>query len=137
MRRGAHPKICRPRLRNDSSRPRRLTATYFVEWVLGTDREDQQLPVQTSWDATCSTVMARNSWNSGYGGPVAFAASNPSAVSYSGDRTQFLGRNGTAAQPAALGRVRLDNRTGAGLDPSAALQVAVTIDQGKTAEVVF
>ena len=39
------------------------------------------------------------------------------ASSYSGDRTQFLGRNRTACDPASLERVRLDNRTGARLDP--------------------
>src|SRR5205823_8353341 len=41
-------KACRLRLRNDSSRPRRLTVTLFAEWLLGANREDQQPHVQTS-----------------------------------------------------------------------------------------
>ena len=36
-------KICRLRLQNESARQRRLTVTYYAEWVLGPTREDQQL----------------------------------------------------------------------------------------------
>jgi cyclic beta-1,2-glucan synthetase len=131
-------KICRLLLRNDSSRPRRLTVTYFAEWVLGNDREEQQLHVQTSWDAKSHALLARNSWNNGsYAGSVAFAASSPAASSYSGDRANFLGRNGSYATPDGLQRSKLDNRTGAGMDPAAALQVTLRLDRGQQAEVIF
>jgi len=134
---GAPLKICRLRLRNDSSRPRRLTATYFAEWVLGSEREQEQLHVETRWDGQCGAVLASNSWNPAYAGSVAFAAASPPADSYSGDRTQFLGRNGSPAQPAAMEHARLDNRTGAALDPAAALQVRLTIEPGARSEVIF
>ena len=130
-------KVCRLRLRNDSSRSRRLTATYYAEWVLKTEREEQQLHVQTSWDETCGALIARNVWNGPYAGSLAFAAASPAARSYTGDRAQFLGRNGSPARPAALGRSRLDNRTGAGLDPAAAVQVEVRIEPGREVDVTF
>ncbi|HXA50806.1 MAG TPA: glycosyl hydrolase family 65 protein, partial [Candidatus Acidoferrum sp.] len=130
-------KVSRLRLRNDSSRPRRLTATYFAEWVLKTEREDQQLHVQTSWDAVSGALLANNAWNGPYAGMTAFAAASPAARSYSGDRAQFLGRNGTFARPAAMARARLDNRTGAGLDPAAALQVTLRIEPGAQVDVIF
>src|SRR6202051_38895 len=43
-------KICRLKLRNESSRQRRLTVTWYAEWTLGSNREDEQIHVQTSRD---------------------------------------------------------------------------------------
>ena len=130
-------KVYRLRLRNHSNRRRRLTVTYFAEWVLGSDREEQQLHVQTTYDQPCGAILATQAWTGSFTSSVGFAASSPQAASYSGDRTQFLGRNGSRRKPAALARIRLDNRTGAGLDPAAALQVPVTIEPDDQVEVVF
>ncbi|HXP88164.1 MAG TPA: glucoamylase family protein [Bryobacteraceae bacterium] len=130
-------KVYRLRLRNDSGRQRRLTVAYFAEWVLGSVREDQQVHVQTTFDQPSGAILARQFWNGNHAGYPAFAAASPRASSYSGDRTLFLGRNNLDPKPAALGRARLDNRTGAGLDPAAALQLSVTIEPGNQMEVTF
>jgi cyclic beta-1,2-glucan synthetase len=130
-------KICRLRLRNDSGRPRRLTVTYYAEWVLGPTREDQQLNVQTSRDEQSGALIATQTWAGSFTRNVAFAATSPRAATYSGDRTQFLGRNNVGGKPFALGRVRLDNRTGAGLDPAAVMQLPVALDTGQQADVIF
>ena len=130
-------KVYRLRLRNDSSRRRRLTVWYFAEWVLGASREDQQPHIQTLYDAESGGVFARQSWNGTRPNQLAFAASSPRAMSYSGDRTSMLGRNRSAASPAFLERARLDNRIGAAFDPAAGLQLEVSIERGGQAEVVF
>lgn len=130
-------KVMRLRLRNDSGRSRRLTVTFFAEWVLGGTREDQQCRVQTTYDETIGAVLAQQSWTGSYTGQIAFAAASPRAASFSGDRTQFLGRNGSSGRPAGLGRTRLDNRVGAGLDPAAILQVPVSLNAGERLEVTF
>jgi cyclic beta-1,2-glucan synthetase len=130
-------KVFRLRLRNDSGRARRLTATFYAEWVLGGSREDQQLHVQTSRDEPSGALLARQYWTGSYTDRIAFAAAHPRAVSWSGNRTNFLGRNGSSGKPAGLGRARLDNRVGAGLDPSAALQLPISLEPGQSAEVIF
>ncbi|MCC7157393.1 MAG: cyclic beta 1-2 glucan synthetase, partial [Bryobacterales bacterium] len=130
-------KVCRLRLRNSSSRVRRLTVTYYAEWVLGTVREETGRHVRTSWDEESGAVLATQTWNGSTAGQIAFAASSPRAESYSGDRTRFLGRDGTASRPDALDRKRLDNRAGAGLDPAAALQFTLKIMPGQQQEAVF
>ena len=123
-------KVYRLRLRNDSSRARKLSIVYFADWVLGGMRENGQLHLQTSHDAQSGAVLARQYWNGAYTGHVAFASSSPAAVSYSGDRGQFLGRNRSVSRPAALERARLDNRTGVAMDPGVALQVEVSLEMG-------
>jgi cyclic beta-1,2-glucan synthetase len=130
-------KILLLKLVNDSGGPRRLTVTYSAEWVLGSVREDQQLHVRTTHDEACGAVFAQQHWSQVYAGHVAFAAASPRATSWSGDRTSFLGRNGSIARPAALDRTRLDNRTGAGADPAAVLQVPVVMQAGQEFEIVF
>ncbi len=130
-------KVFRLRLRNDSGRPRRLTVTFFAEWVLGGTREDQQLHVQTSRDEATGALLARQCWTGSYTERIAFAAASPRAASYSGHRTPFLGRNGCVRKPSALGWSRLDNRVGAGLDPAAALQIPLSLDVGQTWEGIF
>ncbi len=130
-------KVCRLRLRNDSSRPRRITVTWFNDWVLGSSREDQQLHIQTSRDDASGAILARQYWSGSWRGQFAFAASSPKANSWSSDRVQVLGRGGSTGNPAALQRVRLDNRAGAGTDPCAALQTCVRLDRGQQIEVIF
>jgi cyclic beta-1,2-glucan synthetase len=130
-------KVCRLRLRNDSSRKRRLTITSFAEWTLGSNREDQQLHIQSSRDEESGALLARQYWNGSSRGHWAFAASNPKASSWSCDRAQFLGRDGSRSNPAALDRVRLDNRAGTGADPCAAQQIGVILERGQQKEVVF
>jgi cyclic beta-1,2-glucan synthetase len=130
-------KICRLRLRNDSSRPRRLTVTWFCEWVLGSLREQQVPHIVTSFDETSGAVLARQRWSPDGVEGLAFAASAPPAESYSGDRRAFLGRNGSRANPAALRSTRLNNFCGPDLDPAAVLQLSVAIPVGGETEVVF
>ncbi len=129
--------IKRLRLRNDSSRLRRLSVTFYAEWTLGTDREKTAMHVVTSWDARSRSLLAVNRYHPDDGERVAFAALTPPPHSTSGDRTEFIGRNRTAANPAALQRVWLSGRTGAGLDPCAALQIKLDLAPGQDEEVAF
>lgn len=130
-------KVCRLRLRNDSSRRRRLTVTWFAEWTLGSNRESQQLHIQSSRDEESGALLARQYWNGSARGHWAFAASNPKASSWTCDRGQFLGRDGSRSSPAALDRARLDNRAGAVPDPCAAQQVSVVLERGQEQVVIF
>ena len=133
---GGEPvKLQRLRLRNDSSGHRTLSVTYYVEWTLGENRESSQMHVVTQWDDDIQALIARNRYHPDYGNRVAFAALSPPAESYSGDRTTFLGRNRSMGNPAAMERVRLSRRTGAGFDPCAALQVTIELAPGERSEI--
>ncbi len=131
-------KISRLTLTNESGRSRRLSVTAYVEWVLGVSRSAAAPFIVTELDAETRAIFARNTWNSDFGGRVAFADLGGSQTAWTGDRTEFLGRNGTLDHPAALERRnRLSARVGAGLDPCGALQATVELRRGERAEVVF
>ncbi|HEY3932464.1 MAG TPA: glucoamylase family protein, partial [Verrucomicrobiae bacterium] len=125
------------KLKNNSERRRRLSLTSFTEWVLGETRQKNTMHVVTEIDPQTSALFARNPYNTDFEGRVAFMASSELARFYTADRTEFLGRNGTLAQPAALRRTRLSGKIGAGLDPCAALQVQIEMEPGQEREIAF
>lgn len=130
-------RIQRLTLSNHSTKIRHLSLTTYTEWVLGGNREDTEMHIITEWDATNQALFAYNRYNSDFGNYVAFVYSTMPINSYTGDRTEFIGRNQTTSNPAALLRKALSGHTGAALDPCAALQVLVEIKQGGVREVDF
>ncbi|MBN1594457.1 cyclic beta 1-2 glucan synthetase [candidate division FCPU426 bacterium] len=125
------------KLRNLSGRPRRLTGTGYVEWVLGELRPKTFMHLVTEMDPQCNAVFARNPFNTEFSGRVAFFDVNDAKRSFTGDRMEFIGRNGRLKTPAAMGRSRLSNRVGPALDPCAGLQMAFEMAEGEEKEIVF
>ncbi len=130
-------KVLLLKLSNVGGRVRHLSATYYAEWVLGTSREAAAMSVVTEVDPEAGLLLARNAFNTDFGKAVAFVDVDRRPRTLTADRTEFLGRLGSVASPAALTRTELSNRTGAGLDPCAALQAGIVLQPGEETEVVF
>jgi cellobiose phosphorylase len=125
------------KLRNSSGRPRRLSVTGYWEWVLGELRQNSMMHVQTEVDLKTGALLARNFYNTEFPGRIAFVDVSDVSRTLTGDRREFLGRNGSLSQPAALKRTRLSGKVGAGLDPCAAVQVAFDLPDGQERETCF
>ena len=131
-------KISRLTLTNHSSRARSLSVTAYLDWVLGTSRSGSAPYVTTEMDATTGAMFARNSWSRDFGNRIAFADLAGAQTGWTGDRREFLGRNGAPDRPAALvRREALSGRTGAAFDPCCALQTTLVIPAGSQASVVW
>ena len=125
------------KISNESGRARKLTATGYVEWVLGDMREKSAMHVSTSLDANSGAIFASNPFNGEFNERVAFFDVDGRTRSLTADRKEFIGRNGSLASPAAMSRTRLSGKVGAGLDPCAALQVEFELGAGQSREVIF
>ncbi|MDQ2990649.1 MAG: cyclic beta 1-2 glucan synthetase, partial [Pseudomonadota bacterium] len=125
------------KLRNDSTVPRKLSVTGYVEWVLGDLRPKQAMHVVTELDPLSGALFARNAYNTEFTGRVGFFQVEAQNRSVTADRNEFIGRNRNLANPAAMNRARLSGKVGAGLDPCAAIQVMIELQPGQERELVF
>jgi cyclic beta-1,2-glucan synthetase len=124
-------------LTNDSSELRRLSVFGYVEWVMGPPRSGERRFVLTDHDEDTDAVIAANRYNADFSEAVSFLRATERARSFTGDRTEFVGRNRTLQSPAALFRPGLGGRVGAGLDPCGALQIAVALAPGDSRTITF
>jgi cellobiose phosphorylase len=125
------------KLRNDSGRPRRLSATAYVEWVLGDQRAKSAPTVVTNTDPGTGALFACNPYSTEFADRVAFLDADDMTGTVTGDRAEFIGRNGTLQRPAAMGRARLSGKLGATLDPCAAIQIPFDLFAGQEREITF
>ncbi|MBI3468568.1 MAG: cyclic beta 1-2 glucan synthetase [Planctomycetes bacterium] len=130
-------KFYKLKITNRSGRPRQLTVTGFWELVLGDSRSKSLLHVVTETDPTSGAILARNVYSPEFGDQVAFVNCSETVRTHTGDRAEFLGRNGKLANPSAMRRVRLSGRVGAGYDPCAAFQAPLTLEDGQERIITF
>ena len=125
------------KLRNNSSRLRRISATGYVEWVLGDIRSRNQMHIITEMDTRSGAILATNLYNTEFGERVAFFDVDDANKFYTADRAEFIGRNGVMSNPEAMNKTRLSGRVGATLDPCAAVQVVFDLAEDEEHEVIF
>src|SRR6185437_4188121 len=91
---------------------------------------------RTSCDPELGAIFAQNTFDPEFADWVAFTALSERVIGHTGDRREFIGRNGAPSAPAALARTvsasgsasarsSLRGAVGVGLDPCAALQCAI------------
>ena len=145
-------KVIQLRLQNKSAEQRHLSITYYAEWVLGVQRSANASFIITEWDDSARLLLARNAYQKEFHGTYAFlgaysqteASVGPPAsaefeaqqnidfgdVSWTADRSEFLGRNGTWENPAAMARERLSGQTGPLYDTCGAVQTKLILEPG-------
>jgi cellobiose phosphorylase len=130
-------KFCRLVVRNESGISRQLSLTCYIEPVLGDMRSKTGMHVVTEIDPKTGALFSRNPFNTDFPGRIVFSDVNTKIKSFTGDRTDFLGKNGSMTRPAALSREKLSNRIGAAMDPCAAIQVRIDLQDKEEVEIIF
>ncbi len=124
-------------LRNSSGFNKKLSATGYLELILGDIRSKTNMHIFSEVDADNGSLYFRNRYNTAFADRVTFFKVSGTGFSYTSDRNEFIGRNRNLSMPSALGRKKLSGRIGAVMDPCGALQVKFDLADGETKEVVF
>jgi cyclic beta-1,2-glucan synthetase len=124
------------RVTNQTDRARRVSLTAYVEWTLGVLREHTQHQVHTWLEPEHRAILAQNRFDPTFAGQVAFCTLTAPLATFTADRREFLGRNGSAEAPRGLDYT-LSGASGAGLDPCAALRTVLELAPGETREVAL
>lgn len=125
------------KLKNQSGRSRNLSATGYVEWVLGDNRMKTAMHIHTEVDPESGALFAKNQYNTEFNHRVAFFDVDYLKKTFTGDRKEFIGRNGNLQNPDAMSRIKLSGKTGLALDPCAAIQVPFFVADGEEQEIIF
>ncbi|MEJ7912290.1 MAG: glucoamylase family protein, partial [Chitinophagaceae bacterium] len=126
------------KIKNSSGRERKLSATGFLEIILGDLRSKTNMHILSEHDGTTGALLLRNRYNTAFSERVAFfKVDGGSNFSYTADRAEFIGRNRSLSDPQALYRKKLSARKGAGMDPCAALQIKFDLTDGSEKEIIF
>lgn len=137
-------KVVKLHLQSKSAARRHISITYYAEWVLGVQRQMNAPFIITEWDESARIMLARNAYQEVFRDATAFLGMYPqpdaSAVesaeqsnisgklSWTADREEFLGRNGTLEKPAAFAKESLSGKTGPLYNPCGAVQSKLILE---------
>ena len=136
-------KIMRLQIKNTSSEVRRLSVSYYAEWVIGVQRQSNAPFIVSEWDESASILTAQNRYQENFRDATAFLgiypqkAADASECSWTTDQLEFIGRNGSLEHPAALNRTRLSGWTGTSYASCGAIQRKLTLEAGEETEVII
>ncbi len=125
------------KLTNNGKVAKTVVVSFLAETVLGVTREQSHWHLQSEFEESSQAMLVRNPYHPEYGEQVVFFKHLGDTFSYTADRAEFLGRNGSWENAPGASSVGLTRRTGIGWDPCAALQARAEIQPGQTREFVF
>jgi len=131
-------KVTRLTITNQSGRIRKLSVTAYVEWLLGSPQRQGRTLIATEIDPETGAMFAQNPWNDEFGETVSFIDMKGRQSGWTGDRTEFIGRDGALDRPWGLADgAQLSNRVGAGMDACGVLKTSIALGPVESTEIVI
>lgn len=125
-------KIIKLNVHNKSDQVRRLSVTYYAEWVLGVRRHGHAQFLVSEWEQSVQALLTHNTYQDTFQGAHTVVGIYPQVddgqLSWTANRTEFIGRDYTLEQPAAMSRTRLSCETGVFNDPCGAIQAKIVLE---------
>jgi len=134
----AQVKVVRVRLRNRGSRPRKISATFFADWVMGTHPKSTAGRLEVSVDPALHAILARNPYLLVHSNRVGFLGCDRRPDAMTVDRNSFLGGAGPLdAVPIGLRRPAFIESEAADRQGCGVLRRVMTLAPGESSEVSF
>ncbi len=133
-------KLLKVKLKNNSNLDRKISLTYYAHLVLGVVPQQTATNIATYLNEEKKYIYAQNSYSSNFSDQYAYLKIvGGNEESFTGNRTEFIGRGKNIENPDALKRVGLSNDVGAGMDPCLAENAKISLRSGeeKTLIVIF
>lgn len=125
------------KLKNTTAQRRHLSLTGYIEWVLGDIKSKTAMHVITETDSDTGAIIARNNYNTEFTDRIAFFDTDETIKTITCDRAEFIGRNGTLSNPAAMYNTKLSGKTGVLTDSCTAIQTGFILSEGQEKTVIF
>ncbi|GAA0181782.1 glucoamylase family protein [Clostridium sediminicola] len=111
-------KICLVKLKNNTSEKRKLSLSYYAQVVMGVVPQHTNIHVATTLNKEKKYIYAQNPYSANFGNLLAYLTiKGGENESFTGDRTEFIGRNESLESPEFMKYTRLSDNSGGGLDP--------------------
>lgn len=129
-------KIWLLKLTNKTDRVRYLRLSYYLEWVLGTNREHTGPYIYTGYDKEQDYFYAKNLYTYNFNDSISYIFSSAPTLGYTGDRQEFLGPKGSIQSPRGAD-LTLSKNCGVCYDSCGAIQVSLKIKPNESFAVLF
>lgn len=129
-------KLWELKLTNLCDRDKYLSLTYYVDWVLGTARDQTSPYILSAYNNEHEYLSASNIYSFNYHKFNTFIFSSEMITGYTGDRQEFFGLKGSVLKPQGLD-IKLSNHTGVCYDACGTIQVSVTVKANECKTVIF
>lgn len=121
-------KLCIIKLKNNTKQERELSLTYYAQLTLGVVSQQTAQYISTYLDEESSFIYAKNPYSEHFGRALAYLKfAGGEETTFTGSRTEFIGRCGSLEKPQCLNYNALSNTTGAGYDPCLAANAKVKL----------
>jgi cellobiose phosphorylase len=124
-------------VKNQTKESRTITATYFVDLVLGEHPLLSRHHILTDRDPIGNYLYAQNPKNVDFAHCLTFLKSNGHEIGYSCDQTDFIGYQGQWECPRGLQQAKLSNANRANANPGLASQCKIELSPLKKKELSY
>ncbi|MDP4177408.1 MAG: glucoamylase family protein [Bacillota bacterium] len=131
-------KICIISLKNNTTSQRKLSVSYYAELVLGVAPQQTAQYISTYLNEEKKYIYGQNPYSEHFGKMYAYLKIiNGNEEKFTGNRSEFIGRDGLLSNPSSMRKDSLSDEVGSGLDPCLAAEAKINLNSGEEKNIII